>query len=1075
MKIRRLFFLLLSLLMILGMGSQQTLAQDELDFEGQIAYVGTDGNIWVRLGGGDSAFPVTYDASESKRYASPRWSPDGLKLAYCQLNSQDGGGGQLYVSRSGEWQPFLLTEDLYCKSMPGGSLSWSPDGRQIVYARTFEYTAQSSSAPWDPYNGIWAVDAITGEVSELIQPPGSNPLVSPQWSPDGEWIKLYEIAYIEGLGVFRIWNNETGSLDSWLGLDGEVFPGFSGWSSDGSQIVFDVVTYVGFPGAGLYTASPSGEGLTKIYSNSNRVAMYPLWSPDGKYIAFEASKYGGESARIILVTPDGSEQLEIYSGETSAIPLAWSPTGSQLLFASREEDHFNLHLYDIESGMRSQLGVAGEIGSDWSQLPPLTENTGDMALEVVPDFPLNNDLLIFVAPDYRLVLYKPSSGQEISLSEPMAVAGFTPSPSGKKLVYNRRLVSLDFRDDGNLVIQTTPLTTTPLAGKISWPPDESRMAYEDQAGQVWIVDQAGNTLEVPGASQAPSWSFDGQWLSYCDGENALWVFGPDSPPQEVAKGVDCQSIWSPSQNVVAFTQLQTGDEVSEQAFIYNTASEQATLVMQDSRVEGWSPDGKYLAVRQPEEPGTSQMMYIIIAVDPESEKKLFVGSFQEGEAGEQEWRPYEEGYLFGPYHIKHDLSSASRVSETLFDASADLKRLLIGIGEGDQVTVACLDVTNGEKETQQTVYLAGFDDTEEAGIWGSLSPDGEWIALAAYDRGNFTNTLRRCDREQEISIEGDPSVAIGDFSGNSRWYVYPQSMPEGGEGLLLLDLELEESESIGTINGSPMYWVKSPISSEIIETYPITGMVSTESGEPLQGVAIMIDGIQLTETGVDGTFTISGLQADTYTLSPLKDGATFTPESRSVRLPRDASENDFVGSGIEGSAPVETLNPTESSLPTETPIQEVSELESNFPIVLPATQLTDETTLLLIAICGGGLLVLGLLFFVVYLIRRSLRKRSAQETPKDPNAIVPEPSEAEVMEWLQEGAALVKGGDIDTGEAKLRQVIEYAPENPSAWMWMGWSAAQRGDRRTAEQCFKRAKTLKHPKAEKALKWLERKG
>ncbi|MCK5428397.1 MAG: carboxypeptidase regulatory-like domain-containing protein, partial [Anaerolineales bacterium] len=434
---------------------------------------------------------------------------------------------------------------------------------------------------------------------------------------------------------------------------------------------------------------------------------------------------------------------------------------------------------------------------------------------------------------------------------------------------------------------------------------------------------------------------------------------------------------------------------------------------------------------------TSQMMYIIIAVDPESEKQLFVGSFQEGEAGEQEWRPYEEGYLFGPYHIKHDLSSASRVSETLFDASADLKRLLIGIGEGDQVTVACLDVTNGEKETQQTVYLAGFDDTEEAGIWGSLSPDGEWIALAAYDRGSFTNTLRRCDREQEISIEGDPSVAIGDFSGNSRWYVYPQSMPEGGEGLLLLDLELEESESIGTINGSPMYWVKSPISSEIIETYPITGMVSTESGEPLQGVAIMIDGIQLTETGVDGTFTITGLQADTYTLSPHKEGATFTPESRSVRLPRDASENNFVGSGIEGSAPVETLNPTESSLPTETPIQEVSELESNFPIVLPATQLTDETTLLLIAICGGGLLVLGLLFFVVYLIRRSLRKRSAQETPKDPNAIVPEPSEAEVMEWLQEGAALVKGGDIDTGEAKLRQVIEYAPENPSAWMWMG--------------------------------------
>jgi Flp pilus assembly protein TadD len=91
----------------------------------------------------------------------------------------------------------------------------------------------------------------------------------------------------------------------------------------------------------------------------------------------------------------------------------------------------------------------------------------------------------------------------------------------------------------------------------------------------------------------------------------------------------------------------------------------------------------------------------------------------------------------------------------------------------------------------------------------------------------------------------------------------------------------------------------------------------------------------------------------------------------------------------------------------------------------------------------------------------------------DPNAVVPEPSDAEAMAWLQEGAALVKGGDFETGEVKLRQVIEYRPENATAWMWMGWSAAQQGDNRTAEQCFKRAKTLEHPKAEKALRWLDR--
>ena len=91
MKIRRLVLLVLSLVMILGMGSEQTQAQaqEQITFEGQIAYVGTDGNIWVQIGGGDEAFPVTYDASERRRYASPSWSPDGLKLAYCQLNPLD--------------------------------------------------------------------------------------------------------------------------------------------------------------------------------------------------------------------------------------------------------------------------------------------------------------------------------------------------------------------------------------------------------------------------------------------------------------------------------------------------------------------------------------------------------------------------------------------------------------------------------------------------------------------------------------------------------------------------------------------------------------------------------------------------------------------------------------------------------------------------------------------------------------------------------------------------------------------------------------------------------------------------
>lgn len=1079
MKIRRLFFIAIILVLIFGANSHVTQAQEGLVFEGQIAYVGQDGNIWVRRGDGDNALPVTYDAGENRRYASPRWSPDGLKLAYCQIANGAGDAGQLYVSRNGEWQPFLLAEDVFCKDVPGGSFSWSPDGTQIAYARTFVYNPQSTTTLWDPYHGLWVVNVITGELSEQITPPAANPLINPQWSPDGGRIKLYEIAYIEGLGVFRIWDKETGALANWVGIAGELFPGYSSWSPDGSQIVFDEVTYAGFPGAGLIVASTDGEQVTKIYSNPNRVATYPIWSPDGKYIAYQSGRYGQVSSRLMLSTIDGSEQLEIYSSETPVTPLAWSPSGSQLLFAASEEDHFNLLVYDLEQGTSVQVGVTSVIGGDWSQIPPMTERDGDMGLEVVPDIQLTNDLLLYIAPDYRLVLYDPVTEAEVSLSESMAVAGFYPSPSRQSLIYNRRLISLDFRDDGNLVVQTTPLPATPVSDKISWLPDESRFAYDDQYGRVWIADKEGGFIEVPGASSSPQWSFDGQWLSYCSEEGDLWTIGPNSPPQEVAKGVDCEPLWSPSQDVLAFTQNYTDELDTHHIFIFDTEAVTSTLVMEESRLEGWSLDGKYLAVRRPEKPTTSLSSYIIIMINPESEEQLFVGGFQEEDPGEKLWIPFQDGYLFGPFHINGEMTSASRVAETLLDASAEGDRLLVGIGEGDQITVACLDALSGEKEPLQTFYMAGLPDNERPGIWGKLSPDGNWAALAAYNQGSFTNLISSCDQTQQVPIEADGLVEVGDFSGNSRWYVHRQNLPEGGASLVLYDLELEEIATLPTMNASPVYWIHSPTTSKAPETFQITGKVTTESGAPIQGVLILIDGTPLTESGADGTYTITGLQADTYTLSPEKEGATFTPEAYNISLPKDAGGNDFISNqpdiitSVETITPIATITSTATSAPIAIASPSVSELISSLPSISIEDAWLVDQDILLVVVCGG-LLVMFLLLFALYLVARLLRGHRDKDILKDPNAIILEPSEVEVREWLREGATLIKSGELAKGDAKLRQVIEFAPQNASAWMWLGWSAAQKGDRRTAEQCFKRAKTLNHPKADKALIWLQRK-
>ena len=78
-------------------------------------------------------------------------------------------------------------------------------------------------------------------------------------------------------------------------------------------------------------------------------------------------------------------------------------------------------------------------------------------------------------------------------------------------------------------------------------------------------------------------------------------------------------------------------------------------------------------------------------------------------------------------------------------------------------------------------------------------------------------------------------------------------------------------------------------------TYSISGRVVDGSGNPISGVTVSDNAGHTTTTGSDGRYTLSGLAAGTYTLTPSKSGYTFSPPSRAVTVPPDATGVDFVG------------------------------------------------------------------------------------------------------------------------------------------------------------------------------------
>ncbi|MGB9873276.1 MAG: carboxypeptidase-like regulatory domain-containing protein, partial [Anaerolineae bacterium] len=81
-------------------------------------------------------------------------------------------------------------------------------------------------------------------------------------------------------------------------------------------------------------------------------------------------------------------------------------------------------------------------------------------------------------------------------------------------------------------------------------------------------------------------------------------------------------------------------------------------------------------------------------------------------------------------------------------------------------------------------------------------------------------------------------------------------------------------------------------------TYSISGRVVDGSGNPISGVTLSDNAGHTTTTGSDGRYTLSGLAAGTYTVTPSKSGYTFSPTSRTVTVPPDATGVDFTGTAV---------------------------------------------------------------------------------------------------------------------------------------------------------------------------------
>ena len=193
--------------------------------------------------------------------------------------------------------------------------AWSPDGRKIAFVYIKADTESIALMNSD------------GTGVEILTPKGVR-TIHPNWSPDGNrlaWCTDDDLApprkndadiQVIDLRTRRITTLITGGVNT-----------YPVWSPDGKQIAFRRM--LGEMNSEVFIANSDGTNTRNLTSHP-AFDGWPAWSPDGSQIAFGSNR--NANYQIFLMKSDGSDVRLLANTEGRATAPQWGRDGKHVYF-----------------------------------------------------------------------------------------------------------------------------------------------------------------------------------------------------------------------------------------------------------------------------------------------------------------------------------------------------------------------------------------------------------------------------------------------------------------------------------------------------------------------------------------------------------------------------------------------------------------------------------------------------------------------------------------------------------------------------------------------------------------------